>query len=113
MKIKFFFTIIVILFQVQVVLAQDLKSFLKSCAWGVIGGASAGIVSLAFTDKPSESWNNVAKGASLGLYVGIGYGLYQINRSPTTYQQPDFAIIPNIKEGKLNGAQIIGTVLDF
>ncbi|WP_415063722.1 hypothetical protein [Bdellovibrio sp.] len=102
-----------ILFQAHLASAQDLKAFLKSCAWGTLGGAAAGVVSLAFTDKPSESWSNVAKGASLGLYAGIGYGIYQINKVPATYQQPDFALFPQFEEGKVSGLQITGTILNF
>lgn len=113
MKTKSLIAFMAIILLVQTVSAQDLKAFLKSCAWGVVGGASAGVVSLAFTDKPSESWNNVAKGASLGLYVGIGVGLYQINNNLAADQRPDFAIIPDFKEGKLNGGQVVGTILDF
>lgn len=103
----------VLLFQAQVVMAQDLKAFLKSCAWGTLAGAGAGVVSLAFTDKPSDSWNNVAKGASLGLYAGIAYGLYQINKEPEKYHQPDFAIMPTFKEGKTEGIQVTGTIYSF
>lgn len=110
---KFALILCVLLFQTQVVLAQDLKAFLKSCAWGTLAGAGAGVVSLAFADKPGESWNNVAKGASLGLYAGIAYGLYQTNKEPEKYQQPDFAIFPSINEGKVDGVQITSTILQF
>ncbi len=58
--------------------STDITRFLKSCGYGTLGGALAGVVSLAFTDKPSEHLNNIAKGASLGLYFGIGYGLYRV-----------------------------------
>lgn len=113
MKIKSLIVFLLVILQVQIASAQDLKSFLKNCVWGVIGGASVGVISLAFTDKPSESWNNVTKGASLGLYVGMAYGLSQINNTPTEDQHPDFTIIPDLHEGKLNGAHIVGTVLNF
>ncbi|WP_374073311.1 hypothetical protein [Bdellovibrio bacteriovorus] len=110
---KFALILCVLIFQTQVVFAQDLKAFLKSCAWGTLAGAGAGVVSLAFTDKPSESWNNVAKGASLGLYAGIAYGLYQANKEPEKYQQPDFALFPSFSEGKVDGVQITSTVFSF
>lgn len=103
----------VLLLQTQTVLAQDLRGFLKNCAWGTLGGAAAGVVSLAFTDKPSDSWRNVAKGASLGLYGGIAYGLYKVNKEPQKYQQPDFALFPNIEKGQIAGLQVSGTVLRF
>lgn len=58
--------------------AADLKQFMADCAYGVGFGAVAGVVSMALTDKPSEHTRNVAMGASLGLYGGIGYGLYRM-----------------------------------
>lgn len=113
MKIKNLIALVFVIVQLQSAQAQNLRSFLKSCAWGVIGGASVGVVSLALENKPSESWNNVAKGASLGLYAGIAYGLYNINNNPTTYQQPDFAVVPDLIDGKVDGARIVGTVWNF
>lgn len=105
--------IVVILLQTQSVFAQDLKAFLKSCAWGALGGATVGVVSLAFTDKPSESWGNVAKGASLGLYAGIGYGIYKMNKESSEYPQSDFAVLPHFNEGHVSGVQIFATVFKF
>ncbi len=99
--------------QVPQAQAQNLRSFVKSCAWGTLLGAGAGVVSLAFVDKPGESWGNVAKGASLGLYAGIGYGLYDINREPEKYQQPDFAIAPTFVDGKMDGLQMVGVLYSF
>ncbi|MGZ3769034.1 MAG: hypothetical protein ACXVCP_00030 [Bdellovibrio sp.] len=113
MKIKFSFLFFIFLLSVQRVQAQDLRSFLKSCAYGTIGGASVGVVSLAFADKPSDSWNNVTRGASLGLYAGIAYGLYDYNKSTETYQHPDFAIIPNLNNGKIEGAKVMGTFWNY
>lgn len=55
--------------------AQDMRSFLKTCAVGTGAGALIGTMSLVLTNKPSENLNNIAKGASLGLYAGIIYGL--------------------------------------
>lgn len=96
------------------VLAQDLKQFLKTSAVGMLGGATLGVVSLAFSDKPSESWNNVARGASLGLYAGIGYGLYRINQPEmNTYQTPDFAVVPAFKKGQVEGLHVVGTLWQF
>lgn len=94
--------------------AADLKRFLQACAWGTALGAGAGVVSLALTDKPSESWNNVAKGASLGLYAGIAYGIYQINAPEPQYNQhPDFSLSPQFHEGKIDGVQLTGMLYSF
>ncbi|KHD87323.1 MAG: hypothetical protein OM95_14995 [Bdellovibrio sp. ArHS] len=107
------FIIFAIVCQFQSVHAEGLRDFLKSCAWGTLGGAAAGVVSLAMEDKPSESWNNVAKGASLGLYAGVAYGLVKMNQEPKMQQAPDFAIIPHFEEGKIEGIKITKTILDF
>lgn len=57
---------------------ENLSFFLRSCAIGTGIGAGVGVVSLAFEDKPNEHAGNVARGASLGLYAGIGYGLLRL-----------------------------------
>lgn len=101
------------LLHTQVALAKDLRGFLKNCAWGTLGGATAGVVSLAFSDKPSESWGNVARGASLGLYVGIAYGLIQVNQENKAAGQSDFAVFPNIIEGQVSGVQMTATLVRF
>lgn len=58
--------------------AEPLKDFLVSCAYGTVAGALVGVASLAFTDDPGSKMNNIAKGASLGLYAGMGFGLYLV-----------------------------------
>lgn len=110
---KILAVLILVMIQTQSAQAQSLRNFLATCGWGVVGGAALGVVSLAAEDKPSESWNNVARGASLGLYAGIAYGLYTMNRQPATYQQPDFAIIPTFEKGQVEGVRITKTLFDF
>lgn len=56
--------------------ASELREFLMSCAYGAGIGALAGTTLLAFSDKPSENLNSIARGASLGLYAGAAVGLY-------------------------------------
>lgn len=102
-----------LLFQTQWAMAKDLRGFLQNCAWGTLGGATAGVVSLVFIDKPSESWGNVAKGASLGLYAGIAYGLIQLNKESATEAQSDYAIFPQIQHGQVSGIRMTATVLHF
>ncbi len=55
---------------------DQMTRFLKSCAYGTLGGAALGLVSISFSDDPGGRVNQVARGASLGLYAGIGYGYY-------------------------------------
>lgn len=72
----------------------DFPLFLKRCAWGTGVGAGIGLLSLGIEDHPYEHWSNVARGASLGLYGGILYGLTapsEMNR------QKDWVVIqPNL-----------------
>ena len=111
---RIFQVLVITLLIPTLVHAADLKRFLKSCAWGTVLGAGAGVVSLALTDKPSENWNNVAKGASLGLYAGIAYGVYQINAPAPQYDQhPDFSMAPQFHEGKVDGIQVTGMLYSF
>lgn len=93
-------------------MAADLRGFLKNCALGTLSGAAVGAVSMAFSDKPSDSWNNVAKGAALGLYAGVGYGVYQMNRAPEP--APAYSVAPQFsKHGKVEGVQMTGTLFEF
>nr|BFD66981.1 hypothetical protein HAGR004_20030 [Bdellovibrio sp. HAGR004] len=110
---KILTVLILVMMQTQSAEAQSLRNFLATCGWGVVGGAALGVVSLAFEDKPSGSWNNVARGASLGLYAGIGYGLYTMNKQPASYQQPDFAIMPTFEKGQIDGVRVTKTLFDF
>lgn len=64
----------------QSAFSQDLKQFLKSCGYGTLAGAGLGLASLVFEKKPNESYANIARGASLGLYGGIVYGLFSMNQ---------------------------------
>lgn len=92
---------------------KDLRGFLTNCAWGTLGGAAVGVVSLAFTDKPSESWGNVAKGASLGLYAGIAYGIIALNKQSESSVTSDYAIVPEIEQGRISGLHIAATLYSF
>jgi len=64
--------------------AEPLKDFLLCSAYGTAAGALLGVASLAFTDDPGSKMNNIARGASLGLYAGIGFGLYVVNGASST-----------------------------
>lgn len=52
------------------------KEFITSVTYGVLAGTLMGIASLAFTRNPGDNLNKIARGASLGLYLGIALGLY-------------------------------------
>lgn len=110
---KKFFLVLLILLSAQYASAQGLREFLRTCAWGVVIGTSLGVVSMAAEDKPGESWGNVAKGASLGLYGGIAYGLYSSSAAPRAQQYPEFSLGPSFHEGRVEGLRVSGVLLSF
>lgn len=69
---KFF---LIIIFIVNSSYGSDLKEFLSYCGYGTAIGSGLGLASLAFEKKPNESYVNIARGASLGLYAGIALGI--------------------------------------
>lgn len=93
--------------------AQAMGQFLNRCLWGTAIGAGVGFVTLVASDKPGESWNNVARGASLGLYAGIAYGVYRHNYQPAPQYDTGYALVPTFNEGKVDGVQFSGTVFSF
>lgn len=112
MKIKISLIVSILLF-VQTLQAAELKEFLMSCAYGTGGGALIGAASIAFQDEPGEHMGNIARGASLGLYAGIGMGLYLMYgyKEPTNYS---WIILPiEDQQKKIEGAQILWSGFRF
>ncbi len=58
------------------------REFMMSVTYGTLAGALLGTASLAFTDKPGDKLQRIARGASLGLYFGILLGLYVVYGVP-------------------------------
>lgn len=56
--------------------AEPMREFVMSCTYGALAGTLVGAATLAFSDKPGENLNKIARGASLGLYGGILLGSY-------------------------------------
>lgn len=75
--------------------ADSMSTFLKSCGYGALAGAAVGLASLAVSDNPGGKTNNVARGASLGLYVGIGAGFYMVNNPTKTGSEFAGMVTPN------------------
>lgn len=68
--------------------AQSMREFVMSCSYGVLAGTMVGAATLAFTDKPGDNLNKVARGASLGLYAGMILGAFVVYG--VSDDQPDY-----------------------
>ncbi|RME15006.1 MAG: hypothetical protein D6797_07575 [Bdellovibrio sp.] len=91
-KCLHFFVIFVLTFSfMSPVKASPEREFLMACTYGTLAGTLVGVASLAFTDKPGENLRNVARGASLGLYLGILLGLYVIYVVPAQLEEQNEA----------------------
>ncbi len=98
-----------------------------SCTYGVLAGSLVGAASLAFTDRPGDHLQRIARGASLGLYTGILLGLYVIYLVPSSYsdmglygespilrEPPQWTLLPLVEpEQGLTGALAHWQVLSF
>ena len=99
------------------------KEFLMSCTYGVLAGTLVGAASLAFTKKPGDNMNKVARGASFGLYGGILLGFYVVYIVPgmETEESDPVALAerfpltfgPLFSQSGLDGVQAQWKVLSF
>lgn len=89
------------------------REFLMSVTYGTLAGALLGTASLAFTDKPGEKLQRIARGASLGLYFGILLGLYVVYGVPDGSEELDHILPPEDDYGfKLRNPIIYPTMND-
>ena len=104
--------------------AEPMREFVMSCSYGVLAGTLVGAATLAFTDRPGDNLNKVARGASLGLYAGILLGFYvaygipaeeEDTSLPTKVQidPPRLQVYPLISERGFEGAAAQLRVLSF
>jgi Na+/proline symporter len=56
--------------------ASSGKEFITSAIYGTLAGTLVGAATLAFTSNPGDNLQNVARGASYGLYAGMILGIY-------------------------------------
>lgn len=93
-----------------------------SATYGALAGSIVGAASLAFSEKPGNSLNKVARGASIGLYAGILLGLYVTYGGPSQddeeipvglYKEPKFMIAPVLTERGVEGAEARYSVVEF
>lgn len=83
--------------------ANPEREFIMSCTYGVLAGTLVGAASLAFVDKPGDNLQRVARGASLGLYIGIGLGFYTVYILPKQLQKEDEKILEGETSQSNNG----------
>lgn len=89
------------------------REFLMSVTYGTLAGALLGTASLAFTDKPGEKLQRIARGASLGLYFGILLGLYVVYGVPSESEELDNILPPEEDYGfKIRNPIIYPTLSD-
>jgi hypothetical protein len=141
-KILRFTTVFVFLFVVTVSVvvpsaaraeASPEREFVMSCTYGVLAGTLVGAASLAFTDKPGDNLQRVARGASIGLYIGIGLGYYTIYVVPkqiqkeeeqrldestggeasTNLKMPSFLVFPLVDEKGVDGVGAFWQIARF
>lgn len=114
LRIQNLFIVLIVGFLVASVPARanQMSIFLKSAAYGTAAGAVLGLTTLAWSENPTGKMSNVARGASLGLYAGIGFGLYTIygqsQKSNSDYVALPFRmwISPVQTQRQIDGAQI-------
>lgn len=93
------------------------REFLMSCTYGVLAGTLVGAASLAFTDKPGDNLNRVARGASIGLYAGILLGAYVVyfvpEEEPDGLSSQSILIYPTLSPEGVDGAAFDWTITRF
>jgi uncharacterized membrane protein YgdD (TMEM256/DUF423 family) len=101
------------------------REFMMSCTYGVLAGTLVGAASLAFTNKPGDNINRLARGASLGLYAGILLGVYVVyivpgletpDEEPAAlgFHKPRLDVLPTFGlKGSIDGAQAEWTITRF
>jgi hypothetical protein len=97
--------------------ADDAHEFIMSASYGLIAGTFIGVASLAFESQPGLSLNNVARGASLGLYAGILLGLYVVFAVPDANERDPLghvSITPTISpQSRVDGLETHFRLLSF
>lgn len=110
---KWFLQIFLVFVFPSISLAYGVRDFVATAGKGILVGATLGVVSLAFEDHPEDSWNNVARGASLGLYGGIAYAFYSAQQSDMV-PESQFSLMPVFsKDKKIEGLAYNQVIFSF
>jgi len=98
---------------------DNMTIFLKSCAYGTAAGALVGLATLATSENPDGKMSNIARGASIGLYAGIGFGLYTIYGKKGSSSESDLIgsnpvwFSPIQKNQQIDGVQLNWARISF
>jgi hypothetical protein len=93
--------------------ANQMKDFLVTCATGTAVGALLGLASLAFTEDPGGKVSNVARGASLGLYAGIAFGLVKVYGENQNYESQNLLYFSPMLASLGGHKKIEGAILNY
>ena len=101
--------------------ASEMRTFLLSCAYGTVIGAAVGLATVAISDDPGSKSQNIARGASIGLYAGIGLGIYLNYRHNNQAGSQDFTMTKmspvwlqaDSHQGQVDGASLHWLVYQF
>jgi hypothetical protein len=69
--------------------ASSLEVVFTDSLWGTVIGALAASATLAFVDHPSDHCERILHGAAVGLFLGIGFGIYEISPTFASNTRPD------------------------
>ncbi len=78
------------------------REFIMSCTYGVMAGTLVGAATLAFSSSPASNLQNVARGASIGLYLGIALGYYTAYLLPKQIEQQQQNLINSETNGSVS-----------
>jgi hypothetical protein len=87
----------------QAASTSSLEVVLWDCVVGAGIGALVGTATLAFANHPSDHYDNIAKGASIGLLCGLAYGvweirpMYSINTGPSGQKDRLYGLCLNMR----------------
>ncbi len=110
---KWLVKIILVFMFPSISFAYGVRDFVATVGKGIAVGATLGVVSLAVEDHPEDSWNNVARGASLGLYGGIAYALYSAQQ-PDVAPESSFSLVPIFSaDKKIEGLTYNQVIFNF
>jgi hypothetical protein len=83
--------------------SSSLEIVFWDCLVGAGIGGLVGFATLAFSSHPSDHYDHIAKGASIGLLCGLGYGawelrpMYTLNTDPSGQKNRIYGLCLNMR----------------